>query len=157
MSSRSSDSPGWTPEYLSLTPCERVRLFSLLWDIFNFGKRGNKPEPSPSVLQKKAHMSHSLKKCSASKDPKMTHYIKISASFHARNHFVRAGVHCVEMLNKLIKNTSRLVFTRRYTCLNRSAPGIETGDTLLSLLNTEVMLSKPQCFSSISRTFKEPR
>lgn len=105
-------------------------------------------------------MSHSLNKCSASKDPKMTHYINISASFHARNHFVRAGVHCVQMLNKLIK---KHIKTRLYKALHlleqsvKSAPGIETGDTLLSLLNTDVMLSKPLCFSSISRTFKEPR
>ena len=45
----------------------------------------------------------------------MTHYINISASFHARNHFVRAGVHCVQMLNKLIK---KHIKTRLYKALH---------------------------------------
>lgn len=57
--------------------------------------KGNKPEMYLSVLQK-THMSHSLKTCFASKVPKMTH--KISASFHARNHFVQADVHCAQKL-----------------------------------------------------------
>lgn len=44
-------------------------------------------------------MSHSLRKCFASKDAKMTNNFKISSSFHASNHFVRAGVHCVQRVS----------------------------------------------------------
>lgn len=102
-----------TPEWYVISfqssnaPRETLSLFlqwsecpAAVWARFYRRNQNLKMEQTRNLLvsTSKVHMSHSLKRCFASKDSKMTHNIKISALFYAGNHFARAGVRCVQMI-----------------------------------------------------------
>lgn len=110
MSSQASGSPGRTRKMFFFPLCVRVRgiFFFLYEDLQNV-----------SVNTSKA--SHLKKKKKAKDDSQLQDFCFLSCQ---KSFFLRAGVHCVQVFfvkkkeEEVIKYTSRIIFTRCYTCLN---------------------------------------